>query len=409
MKPRLFSLFFVLFIPLPLYAQTATFTLMQLLDRAFLESPLLSASRRDELAAGAGITTARAYPNPEFEIGGGQASSRVAGGVSGFAPMLGIAQVIESPSLRAARLRSAQDRLQIAEAQTGATRTFLAAEIKRRYYEVVRLQEEQKALNEDLLLTEQIRERVRVRVRSGEAARFDQVRADNEVAIVRKNLDGTTLRIGQALSQLRQAVSPSLPPQFEISVATPEGKELLQQDYQRLRDLLLQNNPEIAVAKRELQRAEQQIAVERALVLPQFTLRATQDRDPSVTINRIGAQVQIPLLNRREGPIAEAQAQAQRYRDLLGQRELDADAGFEAAWQSYRAALTQLSALEGGIIERARAVVDIAEAAYRFGERGILEFLDAQRQFRLSRNELLQARHATRIARLEIERLAGQP
>jgi cobalt-zinc-cadmium efflux system outer membrane protein len=41
------------------------------------------------------------------------------------------------------------------------------------------------------------------------------------------------------------------------------------------------------------------------------------------------------------------------------------------------------------------------------GERGILETLDAQRQFRLVRNELIVARHSVALARIELERLSG--
>jgi cobalt-zinc-cadmium efflux system outer membrane protein len=48
-----------------------------------------------------------------------------------------------------------------------------------------------------------------------------------------------------------------------------------------------------------------------------------------------------------------------------------------------------------------------AEAAYRYGERGILETLDAQRQFRAVRNELIAARYAVALTRIELERLTG--
>jgi outer membrane protein, heavy metal efflux system len=53
-------------------------------------------------------------------------------------------------------------------------------------------------------------------------------------------------------------------------------------------------------------------------------------------------------------------------------------------------------------------VLDVAEAAYRLGERGILEYLDAQRQFRLIRNDLVVARYNLLITRTQLERLAGR-
>ncbi|MBS0465774.1 MAG: TolC family protein, partial [Proteobacteria bacterium] len=49
------------------------------------------------------------------------------------------------------------------------------------------------------------------------------------------------------------------------------------------------------------------------------------------------------------------------------------------------------------------------EAAYRFGERGILDVLDAQRVLRSVRADLLQARYELQAARIELDFLAGRP
>ena len=51
----------------------------------------------------------------------------------------------------------------------------------------------------------------------------------------------------------------------------------------------------------------------------------------------------------------------------------------------------------------------MAEAAYRFGERGFLEVLDAQRVYRAARSELIAARYELATAWVEIERLRALP
>lgn len=164
----------------------------------------------------------------------------------------------------------------------------------------------------------------------------------------------------------------------------------------------------MVLARQALIGAERQVEIERQQVLPRVELRATHERDPSVSLMRIGAQVTLPLLDRREGPIAEATAEVQRARLALDERRFDSDARFEAAWQAYQGALAQESAIQNGILERARQVLLVAEAAYRLGERGIIEYLDAQRQFRLVRAELLDARLDLQRARSDLERLAGR-
>jgi cobalt-zinc-cadmium efflux system outer membrane protein len=52
-------------------------------------------------------------------------------------------------------------------------------------------------------------------------------------------------------------------------------------------------------------------------------------------------------------------------------------------------------------------VLKTAEAAYRYGERGILEYLDAQRTFRIVRKDYLAARYDYVSAMLQIERVLG--
>ena len=51
----------------------------------------------------------------------------------------------------------------------------------------------------------------------------------------------------------------------------------------------------------------------------------------------------------------------------------------------------------------------VAEAAYRFGERGFLDVLDAQRVYRAARAELISARYELAAAWVEIERLRAIP
>jgi cobalt-zinc-cadmium efflux system outer membrane protein len=59
-------------------------------------------------------------------------------------------------------------------------------------------------------------------------------------------------------------------------------------------------------------------------------------------------------------------------------------------------------------VREAEAALRVAEAAYRFGERGILEVLDAQRVLRSVRADLLQARFQVQAARVVLEQLAAR-
>ena len=383
-----------------------SYSLDALVERALRESPALAVSAAETRVAAAGVVTARAYPNPEIGLDWGRATAR-GDGTGGPSPAITLSQPIENPWLREARVRAADTGVRFAQSRAASTSSALVASIRARFLDVVRLKGELQAHAEDLALTEQILDRVAVRVRVGESPRFDLVRAESEVAVARKNLETGRLRLRQASLELRALVGPTLEDDFDVRVPAQEPTPLSDADRETLALALDARNPEVLLARELETRAQAQLELERRSLWPQLTLRASQERDPATTIARVGAFVTVPLLNRREGPIGEAQAQLERARLALAQARFDARASFDAAWAAYRAAGTQVQALEGGILERARSALAIAEAAYRLGERGILEYLDAQRQFRFVRNELIAARVDRQKARAEIARLTG--
>jgi len=202
-------------------------------------------------------------------------------------------------------------------------------------------------------------------------------------------------------------VGAPLPEPFRVDPVAAVAPSLEARDFERLMVALEASNPELAFARSELARAQQEIVYERTQGLPQVTLRASAEIDPSATSTRIGAQVSVPIFDQRAGPIAQATAGAERARAQLQQRRLELVNGLESNWRAYLAAQAQLRALDSGIVARAREILNTAEAAYRYGERGILETLDAQRQFRAARLELIAARHTLALARIELERLTG--
>jgi outer membrane protein, heavy metal efflux system len=60
---------------------------------------------------------------------------------------------------------------------------------------------------------------------------------------------------------------------------------------------------------------------------------------------------------------------------------------------------------EGGIIKEAESALTVAQAAYRFGERGLIDVLDTQRVLRGILADSLQARFDLQAAAAEIDRL----
>jgi cobalt-zinc-cadmium efflux system outer membrane protein len=77
-------------------------------------------------------------------------------------------------------------------------------------------------------------------------------------------------------------------------------------------------------------------------------------------------------------------------------------------WKSLEMARLRIEALSQGSVREAEAALRVAQAAYRFGERGILDVLDAQRVLRSVRADLIEARYQLQEARVMLDRLTGQ-
>jgi cobalt-zinc-cadmium efflux system outer membrane protein len=119
------------------------------------------------------------------------------------------------------------------------------------------------------------------------------------------------------------------------------------------------------------------------------------------------ASVQIPLFDQRSGPIAEAGAELSRANIELEGRKIDLEQQISLAWKSLQIARIRVSALSTGAVVEAQAALRVAEAAYRFGERGILDVLDAQRLLRSVNADLLDARYQYQLAKIELLYLTG--
>lgn len=387
-------------------AQTA-YDLPRLEALALESSRAVLAARDQVTAARYAVDSAGAFPNPEVEYLSGTTRARSSAGNPGDARSVTLTQPLDMPWRRSARIGAAEAGL---EATTAATRAFeadLLARLRSRYFEVLRREAELRNAREDTAAMESVRSRIAKRVETGDAARFELIKADAEALNAQKTAQAAGFRVDQARSLLRQTVGGNLPAEFAISGRLGDVPAL--QPLDGLRKELGEISPELARARAETVRAQRQLDLERAQRWPNLALKAAMNEDPDIRASQVGVVLTIPLWDRRSGPVGEAAAQLSRARNELAAQEFSLAQALEVAFQQYEIAQTQVTALESGILKQAESALRVAEAAYRFGERGFLEVLDAQRVYRAARAELIAARYELASAWVEIERLRASP
>jgi cobalt-zinc-cadmium efflux system outer membrane protein len=176
---------------------------------------------------------------------------------------------------------------------------------------------------------------------------------------------------------------------------------------EQLRTKVLDTHPLIAESKASTEQAQATLDRERALRIPQPVAFAEYENQPDLRFWRVGATIPIPLWDRRRGQIADARAAISQSNAVLNQRQLELIAALERAYEQYQLADQQATSLEAGSLRAAESAVDAAKAAYRFGERGIVEVLDAQRVLQNVRGDLLDAQFARQSAMVDLESLGA--
>lgn len=369
-------------------------------------NPSLQAARRTIDVASAAVISAGAYPNPRLELNGGRNSTPTPTAAAGNVQGIGITQTIENPALRSARVNTALYAEKASVQSFAQTRNALVGEVRLRAYEYLLRREEAAAAAEALKLLEQTRERIQVRVTTGETGKLDLIRADAEIVNARQREETARLQIAQASITLNRLAAGQLPPNWQLDSVLADEHELPSLD--TFKQLAARQNPEVRVLEAELQRNQSRFDEARASLLPGVDLRLSQLREPEVRQDIIGVSIQIPLFDQRRGPRAEAIAERERTLVRLEGRRAELVQQLELAWRSVEIARVRVQALSEGAVRSAEAALRVAEAAYRFGERGILEVLDAQRVLRAVRQDLLLARFQLQSSLIELDTLAGR-
>jgi len=395
-----------LLLALPLIGRAESLTLERALELAERHSPRLQSAFAEVERSRSGIRTARAYPNPEVEAMTGGVRGRLPGVQSGRGASLMIGQPIDLPNQRAPRIRAAEAGLEGSRYAAEEARLLLRTDVKQAFYTALRRKAEYLLFLDNQKLLEQIRDRIELSVKVGERPRFELVRIEAELSSAVNQATSARLRITQALAVLRVLIGGQLPQEFDV--AGELGTTTLTETYGTLQTQVLDRHPALKRSRAELLRAENRLEAERALKVPRPTLFAGIDRDPEQSRAQFGVSIPLPLWDQRQGPIGEAVALFQQSALAQEQTRIELMGELEINYNRLLVARQQIAAYEGGLIRQAESSLKVAEAAFKFGERGFIEVLDAQRVLRTIRAEFLNARFEKQSALVELERLIAQ-
>lgn len=384
-----------------------TITLQEALAMAERNSPKLRGAQAATARATAATRTAGAYANPVVEVYGGEQYARAVPtpGVPGALQHYAAYQPIEIPRERRERKKAAMyGRESTLLGQSAVTRSVIAT-AKQAFYDVLRSREEVEYSEENLKIVEDLRRRVEVQVQVGEKGRLELTRAEAESARARFEVRRAQIQLANSIALLRVAIAAPADANLDPRGGLEPRVQLA--PLNELREVVLRTHPAIGQSRAGVQQAEASLAHERALRIPQPTVFAEFENQPDLRYWRTGISISLPLWNKRRGPIEESAATVSQASAELDQRRLELISATERAYEQYQLADQQAVSLESGELRAAERAVAGAQAAYRFGERGIVEVLDAQRVLQSVRGDLVEAQFARQTALTDLEELGA--
>lgn len=381
-------------------------TLDAILALAEERNPTLAAFLANVEASQGEAVTARAYPNPTTSLAGGRGESHgVSPSLSRNEYQASIVQPLEWPLKRGARIQAAIFKVETARLDAEGFRLFLKAEVKGAFYQALLAEKYVELAVRNLETVKDLRRSAEIRVKTGEAAAFELVKAEVELLKAQNDVSRGRSQVELARAALNALLGNALPPSFTVAGAFslagawPELPVLVE----RAMDV----HPAITRQRREVARGRSQLDFERQARVPDVGVGGLYVRDIDKETFGVVLSVPLPLWDQRQGKIATAMAENRRAEADLERSRVELAKSIAQEYQNYRIAREQLAVFEAGLLKQAEEALRIAQISFRQGASGLLDLLDAQRVQRATVQEYYGALHDLSVAQAQLERVTG--
>lgn len=180
-------------------------------------------------------------------------------------------------------------------------------------------------------------------------------------------------------------------------------------DAATLRTQALAARPDLLAAQRDVQRADTETRLQRALRTPNVTVGGGYKRDFGVNAAVFGVTVPLPLFNKNQGGVARAEAERRQAANRAAATATTVLLDVQQAINAIDVARARVDYIEREYLKPSRESRDIVLASYRLGTADLIDFLDAQRAFRDTARTYNRALYDERISTFALEAAIGTP
>jgi cobalt-zinc-cadmium efflux system outer membrane protein len=371
------------------FAQTLTW--QQVKDQFEATNPTLRAGRVGVAESKAQEITAYLRPNPDFSLStDGTQISRYDGvwrpfAGTQFAP--GISYLHERDNKRELRLESAQKATAVTVSELDDQERNLLFNLRGAFVQTLQQKSVLTLANENLAYYDRVLAVSGDRYKAGDIAQVDLDRLELQRVQFETDLQSALVNLRTAKIQLlallndRTAIE-----QFDVTGAFEFTEPTI--TLEELRQTALANRPDLRAAMQSVEQAktEYRLAVANGSADPTWSVWVTHN--PSFNNqydnNALGASVSVPLriFDRNQGEKARTELDVHRNERLEEAAEAQVFSDVDSAFATLNSNLVLLRSYKARYLEQATRVRETVSFAYQHGGASLLDFLNAQSDYR---------------------------
>ena len=270
--------------------------------------PDMDVARAKWGVAEAEVVSAGGRPNPRISFMG-QHHSRTAGGLSPWTSGFSFDIPVETAGKRGYRIRKAEHLSDAALLNITATAWQVRSRLRKSLQNLYSATMRERLLNDRLAIQQEITRLFEERLAAGESSQFEvtRVRLDaNKTRLLRSEAERQKAEARAALAQalgLQVSAVNGVRISFKLFEKVPAAVGL-----QEIRRQALLSRPDVLAALSEYEASQSALQFEVARQYPDIHLGPGYEWDQGDNKWSLGFSIELPLFNRNEGPIEEAEA-----------------------------------------------------------------------------------------------------
>jgi len=389
--------------------QPARLTIRKALDLAEKQNLDLLAARARRAVAQAGVRTAGQRPNP-----------LASASVSRDAPHEGVLidQPVEIGPKRGRRIDLAKQEGALTEAGITALEKQVRRRVREAYFGLAHARRSTVQQTDVLRLAQRLRDIAQARFQAGDVAQLEVTQAELEVARAQADWQLAQQEEKIALTDLNAVLNEPAQTDWDlgdtlaVSIVPPALPDLLSR--------ATNSNAEVLRITQEQKVEQSHTALLRAERIPDFGLQFGVDLNnpgPSGQTNtggymlgaRGGFSMELPILSRNQGQIAESLASERVLEGELTAARRNLEASVSSAYFDFQARQTQAQIYHDTILPSSHRLEEMAEESYRAGKANLLVVLTAQHDVQQVERGYLDSLLALQSAFAQLEEAVGSP